>query len=71
MEKTGLIEEFETSQCIVSVYDTGWCVDYYHIYCIKSYHKKTQETLTRFGTEEQIKQILKTYQIKKEKKFSL
>lgn len=64
-----LVKEFETSQCVVRVYDTGWCVDYYHIFCIKSYHKKTKKILTRFGTTAQVEQILKTY--KKEGKFKL
>lgn len=55
------VEEFETTQCVVRVYDTGWSVDCYHIYCIKSYHKRTKSILTRFGTEAQVKSIITTY----------
>lgn len=62
-------QEFETAQCIIRVFDTGFCVDYYHIYCVKSYHKKTKKIVTRFGTETQIKSMLKSYH--KEKRFKL
>ena len=56
-----LVKEFETTQCVVKVYNTGFCVDWYHIYCITSYHKKNGNTLTRFGNIEQIESILRTY----------
>ena len=67
--KDGLIQELETSQCTVKVFDTGWSVDFYKIYCIKSYHHKNGKVTTRFGTKAQIKSILKTY--KPERKFKL
>lgn len=55
------VKEFETNQCTIKVWDTGWCVDYYHIYCIKSYHRKNGKVVTRFGTQAQIEGILRTY----------
>jgi len=61
MATMDLVKTLETNQCTVEVYDTGWCVDYYHIYCIKSYHKNGKKVLTRFGTEKQVKSILSTY----------
>lgn len=67
MEK--LIEEFETCQCAVYIYDTGYVMDTFRIYCVKSLHHKTGKVLVRFGTKAQVDGIIKTY--KKEKRFSL
>lgn len=64
-----LIEEFDTTQCHITVHDTGWCVDYYHIYVLKSYHKKSGKILTKFGTKDQIDGMIRTY--KGERKFVL
>lgn len=64
-----LIEEFETTQCTIKVYDTGFMVDYHNIYMVKSYHHKNGKTNVRFGNKTQVKGIVKTY--KKEKRFEL
>ena len=61
-----LVKEFETNQCRVYVYDTGFAVDYDHIYCIRSYHKNNDKVLTRFGTRQQVESIVATYRIEKE-----
>lgn len=69
MPKMKLVEEFKTCQCEVKVYDTGFEVDFYHIYMIKSHRSKSGKVNTRFGTKSQIKGIIKTYN--KEKRFTL
>ena len=69
MPKMKLIDDFETCQCEIKVYDTGFEVDFYHIYMIKSHHNKSGKITTRFGTKAQIKSIIKTYN--REKRFKL
>ena len=64
-----VIKEFETAQCTVKVFDTGWCVDFYHVYCIKSFHHKNGNVVTRFGTKAQIDAMIRSY--KREKRFTL
>ena len=62
-------QTFETAQCTIEVFDTGFCVDNYRIYCVKSHHHKINKTVTRFGNEEQVKGMIKTY--RPEKRFVL
>ena len=69
MPKMKLIDDFETCQCEVKVYDTGFQVDFYHIFMIKSHHNKSGKITTRFGTKGQIDSIVKTY--RKETRFKL
>ena len=64
-----LLKEFETNQCVVKVYDTGFMVDYHNIYMIKSTHKKSGKVNVRFGNKNQIDGIVKTYHI--ERRFEL
>ena len=64
-----LVESFTTTQCDVEVYDTGYEIDFYQIYMIKSYHRKIGKCVVRFGTKAQINQIIKTYHL--EKRFKL
>ena len=64
-----LVESFTTTQCDVEVYDTGYEIDFYQIYMIKSYHRKIGKCVTRFGSKAQINQIIKTYNL--EKRFKL
>ena len=64
-----LVESFTTTQCDVVVYNTGYQIDFYQIYMIKSYHRKIGKCVTRFGSKAQINQIIKTYNL--EKRFKL
>lgn len=66
-----LVKEFETCQCTVKVYDTGWCVDYYNIYCIKSFHHKNGKITTRFGTKTQVESMIRSYGVSSGKRFKL
>lgn len=67
--KMKLKKEIETKACFLKVYDTGFIVDFYHIFAIKSIHKKTGKVLMRFGSASQVNQILNTYHL--EKRFKL
>ena len=60
-----LLKEFCTTQCDIKLYDTEFKADLLKIYCIKSFHRSTQKTLTRFGTKKQIDSMLKPYNLKK------
>lgn len=55
------VKEFRTTQCQVSVYETGFVYEDQKIYCIKSLHRKTGKENIRFGTIDQINQIIRTY----------
>lgn len=66
-----LVKGFKTCQCRIEVYDTGFCVDYYHIYMVKSYHIKNGKVVTRFGTKAQIAGMLRCYNGGNEKGFKL
>ena len=66
-----LVKEFETCQCTVKVYDTGYCVDFLKIYCIKSFHHKNGKVVTRFGSKAQVDGMVKTYNLELKKRFTL
>lgn len=56
-----LIEEFDTNQCHVLVYKTGYACLGIDVFCIESRHLANGKILVRFGTSEQINQICNTY----------
>ena len=53
---------FETVQCMVRVYDTGEEVCGQRLFVISSYHKNNKHDNIRFGTKEQLKNLLGQYQ---------
>ena len=63
------INTFETSQCIVVVFNTETKWDNIEIWGVKSFHKKSKKINVRFGTKKQIDGIVKTYH--QEKRFEL
>ena len=63
------IKEFETNQCIVTVYDTGTVLFNEQLFVVQSLHKNNGNLNTRFANEKQLKNLISTYHIEKE--FSL
>lgn len=63
------IKEFETNQCIVTVYDTGIVLFNEQLFVVQSLHKNNGNLNTRFANEKQLKNLISTYHIEKE--FSL
>lgn len=63
------IKEFETNQCIITVYDTGIVLFNEQLFVVQSLHKNNGNLNTRFANEKQLKNLISTYHIEKE--FSL
>lgn len=60
-----IIKYCETNQCQVSVYATDYMIKGKIVYCVISNHKSNGKELVRFGTFEQVQQILNTYHVEK------
>lgn len=56
------IFEMETTQCDVIVCDTGETILGERLYTIESYHRKNKNSNIRFGTLQQLYNIMVTYQ---------
>lgn len=54
--------EFETTQCVVVVLDTEQYFENEKLYIVKSYHKNNGKRTVRFGTTQQLYNLLLSYQ---------
>ena len=63
------LNEFETNQCWVTVYESDIKLFNETIYVIQSVHKNNGHINTRFGNEKQLKNLISQYQ--KEELFKL
>lgn len=59
-----ILEEFNTCQCHVVVYDTGLSYNNEKIYCLTSFHLCSEKEITRFGDRTQVKVMANSYRNK-------